>query len=64
MCIQTRSGPGRATVSANFGPYNVRSKASSLSVPTVSQVSPVAFARVTTDATAPALIPRLRAVSR
>ena len=64
VCIQTRSGPGRATVSASFGPYSVRSSASSLSAPTASQVSAIALARVTTEATAPALIPRLRAVSR
>ena len=49
VCIQTKSGPGRATVSASVGPYSVRSKASSLSAPTVSQVSAIAFARVTTE---------------
>jgi hypothetical protein len=64
VCILTKSGPGRATVSASFGPYSVRSNASSLSPTTVSQVSAMAFARVTTEATVPALIPRLRAVSR
>ena len=51
-------------IGTRFGPYSVRSRASSLSVPTASHLSAIAFARVTTEANARALIPRLRAVSR
>jgi hypothetical protein len=51
---------------AQFGmdPARVSSRAPSLSPSSASQVSPIALARLRTDATPPALIPRLRAVSR
>jgi hypothetical protein len=62
--IQVGSGSGRATALASFGPYRRCSSASSLSPSSASTVSPMSVARLSTEATAPALIPRLRAASR
>jgi hypothetical protein len=53
-----------ATYAADVGPYNVRSKASSLNASIASHVSAFARARLTADATAPGLTPNLRATSR
>ena len=55
--IQTRSGPGRAAVSASFGPYRARSSASSVSALDRVPGERHRVARLTTEATAPALMP-------
>ncbi len=62
--IQAGSGSGRVTRPTIFGPYSRCSRASSVRPSSVSHASPIPRARLMTDATAPALIPRLRAASR
>jgi hypothetical protein len=58
------SGSGRAARPVTFGPYSRCSRSSSVNASSASHVNPIAVARLITDATAPGLLCRLRAVSR
>ncbi len=64
ITMTTGSGNDRAADSGSFGPHSASSSWSSVRSVTASHVRPVCVARLTTDATPPALTPTLRAVSR